>query len=608
MGRLLLVGRLAGRDLRRRPGEAALLLLAIMAATTTLTLGLVLGGVASGPYQRTREATAGPDVVASVTPDPLYGGTADVAGLQALADAPGVIGHSGPYPVIGAHLEAGSITADVQAEGRDPAPAAIDQPEVTRGSWVRDGGVVVEAAFADALGLGAGDAITLNGQPFEVAGVAVTAAMVPYPQVSCLVPCWYGPAADRPADPTVMLGPAGLVWITEADARLLAPAPDSLAYVMNLKLADPSAAPAFVDVHFPTRPPAPFLEQWQVIRAVYGDLVAGQREALLTGGWLLGLLAVASVSVLVGGRMADQTRRVGLLKAVGGTPGLVAAVLFAEYVVVALAAAAAGLAVGWLTAPLLTESSAGLLGSAGAPPLSRTTVVVVTAVALGVAVAATFVPAVRSARTSTVRALADVARRPQRTGWLVAVSARLPVTLLLGLRLVARRPRRAVLGVVSVAITVTGVTAALTAHAGVNSEHPTGLDKVQADRLDQALLIITVTLLALAAVNAIFITWATALDARQSSALERALGATPHDVSAGLAAAQLLPALTGAILGIPAGLGLFAAVSDDAGTPPLWQLVAVIPGTALVVASLTAIPVRLGARRPAAAILQSELA
>jgi hypothetical protein len=39
MGRLLLVGRLAVRDLRRRPVEAALLLLAIMAATTTLTLG-----------------------------------------------------------------------------------------------------------------------------------------------------------------------------------------------------------------------------------------------------------------------------------------------------------------------------------------------------------------------------------------------------------------------------------------------------------------------------------------------------------------------------------------------------------------------------------------
>ena len=51
---------------------------------------------------------------------------------------------------------------------------------------------------------------------------------------------------------------------------------------------------------------------------------------------------------------------------------------------------------------LLTDPSAGLIGRAGAPPLTISTVGVVTAVALGVAVAATLVPAVRAARTSTV--------------------------------------------------------------------------------------------------------------------------------------------------------------------------------------------------------------
>ena len=83
MGRVLLVGRLAARDLRRRPAEAALLVLAIMAATTTLTLGLVLRGVTNDPYESTREATAGPDVVASVTGDPFVGQPADLAGLEA---------------------------------------------------------------------------------------------------------------------------------------------------------------------------------------------------------------------------------------------------------------------------------------------------------------------------------------------------------------------------------------------------------------------------------------------------------------------------------------------------------------------------------------------
>ena len=68
--------------------------------------------------------------------------------------------------------------------------------------------------------------------------------------------------------------------------------------------------------------------------------------------------------------MAEQTRRVGLLKAVGGTPGLVAAVLLAENLLLALVAAAAGLAAGWLAAPLLTSPGAGLVGAPGAPSLT----------------------------------------------------------------------------------------------------------------------------------------------------------------------------------------------------------------------------------------------
>ena len=74
MSRLRLVGRLVARDLRRRPGQAVLMLLAITAATATLTLGLVLHGVTSQPYQQTRAATRGPDEVAYLGPPPASGG------------------------------------------------------------------------------------------------------------------------------------------------------------------------------------------------------------------------------------------------------------------------------------------------------------------------------------------------------------------------------------------------------------------------------------------------------------------------------------------------------------------------------------------------------
>jgi ABC-type lipoprotein release transport system permease subunit len=613
MGRILLVGRLAARDLRRRRIEAALLLLALMAATTTLTLGLVLRDAASDPYQRTREATNGPDVVANV------GRPAERAGLEDLASAPGVIDHGGPYPVTPADLQAAGRTLDVQAVGRDAAPASVDQPELIQGGWVRDGGVVVEAAFANALDVRVGDPVTLDGRSFEVVGVAVTAAMPPYPEASCMVPvgCISRATPEDLADPGLppgLLRNPGLVWLTQADVRSLTPDPDSLSYVMNLKLADPDAAQAFVDANLSESPDALGLVSWEEIRGEATELARDTQILLLIGAWLLGLLAVASVSVLVGGRMADQTRRVGLLKAVGGTPGLVAAVLLAEYVLVAIVAAAVGLAVGSLTAPLLTESGAGLIGSAGTPPMTMSTAGLVTAVALGVAAVATFVPAVRAARTSTVHALADAARPPRRTGWLIAISARLPVPLLLALRVAARRPRRVVLGVVSIAITVSGIFVALVLNAFLTTHPPGGYDAAQVELLRQVLLVVMVVLLSLAAVNAIFITWATVLDNRHASALARALGATPRDVGAALAAAQVLPALAGAILGVfPGGFALFHAItaitggdSDRATLPSLWQLLAVVLATALVVAALTAVPARLGGRRPVTETLQAE--
>ena len=610
MGRILLVGRLAVRDLRRRRVEAVLLLLAIMAATTTLTLGLVLRDAAGDPYQSTRHATNGPDVVASGS---------DPSGLEDLISAPGVIDHSGPHPVTAAKLQASGRTSDVQAIGRDAGQASVEAPELVQGGWVSDGGVVVEAAFAAALDVRVGDPVTVDGRPFDVVGIAVTAAMPPYPGTSCLVAvgCVNG-AVPADADvPAGLLRNPGLIWLTGQDLRGLHPDPDTLSYVMNLKLADPDEAQVFVDAYTPDGQAAARLQSWEEIRAEATELARDSQILLLIGAWLLGLLAVAGISVLVGGRMADQTRRVGLLKAIGGTPGLVAAVLLAEYVLVALVGAAAGLAVGSLTAPWLSGSSAGLLGSAGTPPMTLSRLGFVTAVALGIAVLATAVPAVRAARSSTVNALADSPRPPRRIGWLIAIPVRLPVPLLLALRVAARRPRRVVLGVVSVAVTVSGIFVVLILNAFLTAQpRAGGYSAAQVEALRQVLVVWMVILLGLAAVNAIVLTWTTVLDNRHSSALARALGATPRDVSVAMAAAQVLPALVGAVLGVfPGGFALFAAINaitggdgDRATLPSLWQLVAVVLATVLVVAALTVVPARVGSRRPVTETLRSGLA
>jgi hypothetical protein len=158
MGPILLVLRLVTRDLRRRRTEAILLLLAIAAATTTLTMALVLHGVTSQPYQRTRAATAGPDVVAGLEP-----------------------------------------------------------PRLTQGSWMRGGGVVLERTFADALGVRTGDRVTLNGHRFRVAGIAVTAAIPPYPDV-CSAGCAFSYAGTH-----ISATNTGLIWLTQGKPALWPP-------------------------------------------------------------------------------------------------------------------------------------------------------------------------------------------------------------------------------------------------------------------------------------------------------------------------------------------------------------------------------------------------
>jgi putative ABC transport system permease protein len=499
----------------------------------------------------------------------------------------------------------------VQAEGRDVAPATIDQPKVTQGGWVRDGEVVVDRAFADALGVHVGDQVTLGGRPLRIAGTAVTAGLPAYPSNLCHLAC----AMPLSAGPFQGAPDLGLVWLTTPDATSLATATSPISYYVNLRLANPAEAPAFVAAHTPSREErisgstAPFLLSWQSIRDADSGVVRIEQTAMQFGGWLLALLAIAGMAVLAGRRMVEQTKRVGLLKAVGGTPGLVAAVLLAEHLFLALLAAVFGLVAGRLVTPLLTSIGAGLVGAPGTPALTGSTIGLVAAVAVAVAVAATLVPALRAARTSTVSALAGPVRPPRRRAWLIAMSARLPVPLLLGLRLVARRPGRSVLNALSIAVTVTGIVAILASFA-FNDSTSTGVSNLRIDRLNELTAIITVMLVVMAAANTIFVTWATVLDARHSSALARAFGATPQQVSAGLSAAQLLPALPGAVVGMPVGIFVYRAMTQHQAVtiPPVWQLLAVLLGTVLAVIVLTAIPTRLAARRSVTEILQSETA
>jgi putative ABC transport system permease protein len=592
VGRVVLVARLVLADVRRHKAHAAMLVLAVTAATATLALGLSLYNASQSLYVQTRAATAGPDLVV-LAPDT---GPEATAALRALALAPDVVDHNGPYDIVYGTLTAHGFTSSTVVHGASPTPGAVDRPLVTAGDWVRPGGTVLERGFATALGVQVGDRVAVSGRTYPVVGIAVTAATSIYPWSAGIGPL------GGPSDYT------GLLWLTASDARALAGRDLTITTALDLKLRDPDATEAFRLAHRSALVRLT-MHSWQFIAVQDGHIVQNTQPMLVVGAWLLGFLAVSGVAALAAGPAGEQTRRAGLLKAVGATPGLIGVILLTEYLALAVVAEAAGLVVARLVEPAIANPTYSRIGDVMGP--AGLTLAATTALALGVALLTTLPPTLRALRTATVAALTSTAQHPRHRPWLTSLSALLPTPLLLGVRLTARRPGRAVLHSCSTAVTLTGLTALLIFHAqpvrgyGVGSSLPNERDVI--DR--RLLLAVTVMLVALALVNTIAMTWMTAMEARANMAVTRALGATPGQVSAGLSFSQLLPAVPGAAAGVYLGVLLFAFTSRGPMTmPPRWWLLVAVLATLLATAALTALPARLAARRSVAHTLSAETA
>ena len=155
VSRIRLGTRLAVRDLRRRSTETLLLLLALSVAATTLTIGLVLHGQTAAPYAVTRDRTAGPDVVALLFPAP--GKTVTASDLTRLERRKCPPRRGGPQPSLPHHLGADRGRRHPRCLRRCRAATSRRRrstaPRSSSGRWVGGRGVVVERAFAQALGV-----------------------------------------------------------------------------------------------------------------------------------------------------------------------------------------------------------------------------------------------------------------------------------------------------------------------------------------------------------------------------------------------------------------------------------------------------------------------
>lgn len=590
MGRLLLIWRLAVRDLRRRPGEAVMFLLAVTVAGASLTLGLASDNAVAHGYAKTREATAGPDIVAVTT-------AADPSAVAArIADTPGVAAQSEPVFAFDTYVKAHGRSAHSSVEGRGGSPAAVDRPLVTSGTWVRPGGAVLERGFAQALGVHVGDRVTIGGRDYPVVGTAISAATSVYP---------WSDAAQGP-------GPSdfgGRIWLTNADTRTAARNTDAAGvHLIHLKLTDPAATQRWQKAFStPDHRGEAWVntQNWQGILRTDSAMIRNTRPALVVGGTLLAVAAVVTLAALATARAARDNRRAALLKAVGAGPATVTAVLLAQYLLLTLLATALGLTAGTLAAPHVVDPSAGLLNTLGPPDPDTVTAALLLAVV--VAVTGALGPALRAAGTSTAHALADPAHLLTRHPHLNAVSAHLPTSFLLGVRLLARRPGRAVLASAGTAATTLMVTALLAwrTELGTRPDFSRfGPIDVRADQTGQVLLAVTIALVALSTLNTVLLGWSTAVQARRTLAVARTLGATPGQVTAALCVAQLLPAVPGVAVGVPSGLVLYWLFGTVVVPPAAWLLTSAL-AVVLAVGALTALPAWFHTRVPAGRALDA---
>jgi putative ABC transport system permease protein len=428
-----LLVRTAVANLRSRPLQTALVALIITAASATLALAVSLRAGAADPYEQIARSTNAADVH-------LFAprGRTD---LRPLAHAAGVRAADGPYELVGVRARLAPANLSLAIEGVGAQPPRIDRPKVTDGRWLSGatGEVVLDRRFARDSDIHAGQRLTIllnddRRSALMVVGLAVSAER------------------DRS-------------WVSRSTLAAIAPGADRLGQLLELQLADRSASAAFVDrIERRYQPDQVSAYDWREDRQSVTDRTS-TTTVVLGSASLAALLAVGFIIAnAIGGRILASRRDIGLLKAIGFTPGGVTTLFVVENLILALTTTVAGTALGIALSPLMLEPTANLLGTTTPSGLRLVTVAIGVLGVVAVVCLFTALPAWRAGRLGVLEAIAlgrtSVSARPSRVAR-AATALHMPPAVVLGVKDVFASRSRAAMTVASLALTMGTVVMAL---------------------------------------------------------------------------------------------------------------------------------------------------
>jgi len=429
-------------DVRRRRLQTVLVALTTLVASCTATTSLTLLARTSAPFEQVFERVSGPHLI--LHPDAARVSTEQ---LRATASLPVVVAAGDPHRIALVPIQVGERKTRVELVERDDPGGRVDRLQLVAGRWVQGPGEIVVTRF-DAPE--AGELKIVVGETVRVLS-----------------------RADRPAfrvvGEVVDVGEYsgdfdGRAWIrSDQLTGLIDPADDALGYEMAYRVRDArtqdglDAAAAAIKAALPPgadpRPPTQWLLHMQGMNWVLTLL-----SSTLLAFTVFTLVACALiVANTIAAAVIASRREIGVMKAVGYSPGEVLLVYVGQLVTAALAGSALGVLLGIAASRPLLEQGATAKGLPPGDPVYLPADLGVFAATLAVVGAAALIPSLRAASTNAVQALAVGTAQPGGgRDWLGRSLRRLrllsPVSL--GVDDAFLRPMRGVLTITSLLIGV----------------------------------------------------------------------------------------------------------------------------------------------------------